>query len=135
MTTEKNAKTAGEANFSKSETDSVPFEKIVNVIRRAWPKKTAAHVSFLTGVSERAVQFWLAGQTRMTLDHIAALLKTEEGYAILSAIMGDAKVEWWLDTMTAAELRDSRKALRMEQRRSIRLKELREQREMYEDQQ
>jgi hypothetical protein len=47
--------------------------------------------------------------------------------------MGDCKQEWWLDTMTAAELRASRKALRVEQRRSIRLKEMRAQREMYED--
>lgn len=134
ITTAKNAKPEGEANFAKCEDRFIIFRKIVNVIKVAWPKKTAAHVSFLTGVSERAVQFWLAGETRMTLEHVAALLKTEEGYRILAAIMGDCKEEWWLDTMTAAELRASRKALRIEQRRTARLKEMRAQREMYEDQ-
>lgn len=130
----KSSKSAGEASFAKSEERFGLFEKIVSVIRRAWPKKTAAHVSFLTGVSERAVQFWLAGETRMTLEHVAALLKTEEGYAILAAIMGSAKPEWWLDTMTAAELRASRKIQRAEQRRTARLRELRSQRELLEDQ-
>lgn len=135
ITSTKNAKTGGEANFTKSEDRFAVFGKIVSVIRRAWPKKTAAHVSFLTGVSERAVQFWLAGETRMTLEHVAALLKTDEGYAILTAIMGDCKAEWWLDTVTAAELRASRKALRAEQRRTAKLREIRAQREMYEDNQ
>jgi hypothetical protein len=134
ITSAKNAKATGEANFTKNEDRFATFEKITNIIRRAWPKKTAAHVSFLTGVSERAVQFWLAGETRMTLEHVAALLKTEEGYAILSAIMGDCKAEWWLDTKMGAELRDSRKAMRAEQRRTARLRELRSQRELLEDQ-
>jgi hypothetical protein len=133
ITTAKNAKPDGEADFTRTEDRFVIFRKIVSVIKSSWPKKTAAHVSFLTGVSERAVQFWLAGETRMTLEHVAALMKTEQGYQILAAIMGDCKQEWWLDTMTAAELRASRKALRVEQRRSIRLKEMRAQREMYED--
>lgn len=131
----KNAKTGGEVAFVKSEARFVAFDKIINVIKRAWPKKTAAHVSFLTGVSERAVQFWLAGETRMTLEHVAALLKTEEGYAILTAIMGDCKAEWWLDTVTAAELRSSRKAMRAEQRRTEKLRAMRAQREMYENEQ
>lgn len=129
----KNAKNRGEVNFVKTEVRFAVFEKIVSVIKATWPRKTTAHVSYLTGVSERSVQFWLAGETRMTLEHVAALLKTDEGYAILNAIMGDCRAQWWLDTMTAAELRASRKALRIEQRRTDRLKEMRAQREMYED--
>jgi hypothetical protein len=131
--TSKNAKNPGEARFAKSEERFAAFDKIVNVIKRAWPKKTAAHVSFLTGVSERAVQFWLAGETRMTLEHVAALLKTNEGFAILKAVMGDCKAEWWIDTMMAAELRESRTIRRAEARRTARLKALRDQREMFED--
>lgn len=83
---------------------------------------------------ERSVQFWLAGETRMSLEHVAALLKTDEGYAILKAIMGDATPPWGVDTMMAAELRDSRKIRRAEERRSARLRALRDQREMFEDQ-
>lgn len=50
------------------------------------------------------------------------------------AIMGDATPPWWVDTMMAAELRDSRKIRRAEERRSARLRALRDQREMFEDQ-
>lgn len=120
-------------SFPGREARFTAFGQIIKVIKAAWPAKTAAHVSYLTGVSERAVKFWLAGETRMTLEHVAALLKTDEGYAILKAIMGDAKPEWWIDTMMAAELRDSRKIRRAEVRRTARLKALRDQREMFED--
>lgn len=134
INTAKNAKPGGEACFTKSEARLPLFEKIASAIRLVWPKKTAAHVSYLTGVSERAVKFWLAGETRMTVEHVTALLKTEEGFAILKAIMGEARPSWWIDTVTAAELRNSRKAIRAEQRRTERLKELRSQREMFEEQ-
>lgn len=121
-------------DFSKNEAGFVLFEKIVNIIKAAWPRKTAAHVSYVTGVSERAVQFWLAGETRMKVEHVVALLKTDEGYSILQAIMGDAKPAWWVDTMMAAELRVSRKIQRAEARRTERLRNLRAQRELLEDQ-
>jgi hypothetical protein len=129
----KTAKTRGEDNFTKREEGFIVFEKIVSVIRQAWPRKTAAHVSYLTGVTERGVKFWLAGETRMSVPHVAALLKTEEGFAILKAVMGDARPAWWVETMTAAELRESRRAMRAEQRRTERLRDLRAQREMFED--
>lgn len=134
ITGSRKAKNEGEACFTKGEASFGLFAKIASTIKAAWPKKTAAHVSYLTGVSERAVQFWLAGETRMTVEHVTALLKTEEGFAILKAIMGEAKPAWWIDTVTAAELRNSRKAIRAEQRRTERLKELRSQREMFEEQ-
>jgi hypothetical protein len=134
ITTAKNAKKGAEACFPKTEAYFPVFEKITSAIKAVWPKKTTAHVSYLTGVSERAVRFWLAGETRMTVEHVTALLKTEEGFAILKAIMGDAKPVWWIDAVTASELRNSRKAIRAEQRRTERLKELRSQREMFEDQ-
>lgn len=117
ITSSKNAKTGGEAGFVKTKSASVLFQQITEIIKRAWPKKTAAHVSYLTGASERAVQFWLAGETRMTLEHVASLLKTEEGYPILKAIMGDAAPEWWLVAQTAQSIRSSKKAIKREQDR------------------
>lgn len=117
ITTAKNAKTADEASFSKSESRFVIFEKIVSVIRCAWPKKTAAHISFLTGVSERAVQFWLAGETRMSLEHVVALLRTDEGYLILEAIMGDCKQDWWITTKNSQRLRLNRRQIAAAQKR------------------
>lgn len=132
--TAKNAKVATADRCTQREERFTAFGEIIKIIKTAWPTKTAAQVSFLTGVSERAVKFWLAGETRMTLENVSALLKTDEGYAILKAIMGDAKPEWWIDTMMAAELRASRKIQRAEALRTERLKALRAQREMFEDQ-
>ncbi len=119
--------------FPRSEVLCTVLPKIIAVLRDFWPHKTAAHISHVAGVSERSVKYWLAGVTRMSLEHIVALLRTEAGFDILKAVMGDCKEEWWLDTMTAAELRASRKMQRAEQKRTERLKELRAQREMYED--
>ncbi len=128
------ANQAGVISFVRNETSFVVLQNFISAIKAAWPKKTAAHVAHFTGTTERTVQFWLAGSTRMSLDAVAALLRTDEGYQILEAVMGDCQAEWWLDTKVAAELRTSRKMMRAEQRRTARLKELRAQRELYEDQ-
>lgn len=122
------------APFVKNEELFGVFEKIVNVLIAWWPKKTAACVAHVAHVSERAVQFWLARQTGLSLENVIALLRSDAGFEILEAIMGDSKSEWWLDTKVAAELRASRKLMRIEQRRTARLKELRAQRELLEDQ-
>lgn len=114
----KNAKAGGEKYCTKSAISFAAFDKFLNVIKRAWPRKTEAHVAHLTGASERAVQYWLAGKTRMSIDAVVALLKTEAGYDILEAIMDDGcKAEWWLVTKVAQDVRRSRKAIRKEQER------------------
>ncbi|CAN7380519.1 hypothetical protein LJR220_003381 [Bradyrhizobium sp. LjRoot220] len=128
------ANSVAAAPFTKKEESFLLFQRLMKVISDLWPKKTAAHVAHFTGVSERSVRFWLALSTRMSVEHAAALLRTDEGYQILEAVMGDSQAEWWLDTKVAAELRASRKAMRAEARRTTRLKELRTQRELYEDQ-
>jgi hypothetical protein len=38
-----------------------PFPAFVIAARALWPRKTAAHLAALSGVSERAAKFWLAG--------------------------------------------------------------------------
>lgn len=112
------SKTGGEKYCTKSAVSFRAFENLVRVIRAAWPKKTAACVAHLTGTNERTVQFWLAGNTRMSFDAVVALLKTEAGYDILNAIMdNDCKAEWWLVTQTAQDIRKSRKAIKREQER------------------
>lgn len=103
--------------FPKSEACFPVFGQITAVLRALWPKKTAAHVSFLTGVSERAVKFWLAGETRMSVEHVTTLLRTEEGYAVLAAIMGDAEPEWWIIAKSGQSVRTSRKNIKREQDR------------------
>lgn len=103
--------------LTRSEADFTTMRKISLVLRAFWPVKTSAKVAYLAGVSERSVKFWLAGETRMSLEHVVALLKTDAGYAILEAVLGDTKVEWWLVTRAAQDVRKSRKAIKREQDR------------------
>ena len=112
------ANLAHEARFAGTKACFIPFEKITNILRAMWPKKTAANVAYLTGVSERAVQFWLAGETRMSLENVVALLKTEAGYEILEAILGDdCRAEWWIVTRTAWDVRKMRKEIKKQEDR------------------
>lgn len=104
-------------DFTRSEKDFRLTEKIANAIRAAWPRKTTAHVSYLTRTEERTVKFWLAGETRMSVEAVADLLKSDEGYAILQAIMGDSKSKWWLATVAAQNLRASKAVLKREEKR------------------
>lgn len=116
--TAKNAKLPGEKFCTKNAVSFRAFENLVRVIRAAWPKKTAAYVAHLTGTNERTAQFWLAGNTRMSFDAVVALLRTEAGYEILDAVMGDdCKAEWWLVTRSAQNIRKSRKAIKREEDR------------------
>lgn len=38
-----------------------PFPGFLVCVRALWPRKTAAHLASLAGVTERAAKFWLAG--------------------------------------------------------------------------
>lgn len=118
ITSAKNAKTGGELGCPQSAAGFTHLKRIALVLKAFWPGKTAAKVSYLAGVSERSVKFWLAGETRMSLENVIALLRTEAGYEILEAVLGkDCKVEWWLVTQSAQNIRKSRKAIKREQDR------------------
>lgn len=118
------ARTADRANqprvvrFPRSEADFTTMKQISLVLRAFWPVKTAAKVAYLAGVSERSVKFWLAGETRMSLEHVIALLKTDAGFDILQAILGDdCKAEWWLVTQTAQDVRKMRREIKKQEDR------------------
>jgi hypothetical protein len=111
------ANQAGERPFAGNEDPCGVFLRLVNTIKHLWPRKTAATVSHLTGTNERTVQFWLACSTRMSVEAVAALLRTDAGYEILEAIMGDCKAEWWLTTQNAHELRRTRREIAAAQKR------------------
>ena len=54
----------------------------------------------------------------MSMDAVVALLRTEAGYDLLEAVLGDdCKAEWWLVTRSAQDIRKSRKAIKREQAR------------------
>ena len=70
-------------------------EAVARVARRLWPSKTARHLSARAGSTHRAAEFWLSGQTGMSADALAELLRSDAGLDMLEAIMGDAKPKWW----------------------------------------
>jgi hypothetical protein len=118
ITTAKNAKGCAVRFCTKSAISFPAFEKFIRILRATWPHKTAAHVAHLTGTSERTVKFWLAGTTRMSVDAVVALLKTEAGYEILEAIMSDGcEAEWWLVTQTAQDVRKMRREIKKQENR------------------
>lgn len=119
-------------DFIRSEKDFQLTENIANAIKAAWPRKTPQHVAYLTRTDERTVKFWLAAETRMSVDAVADLLRSEEGYAILQAIMGDSQSKWWIAAQAAQNLRASKAALKREQKRH---EQLRAQLSLLEDQQ
>lgn len=118
ITNAKNAKTGGEPDCPQSAADFTALKRVSVILKAFWPGKTSAKVAFVAGVSERSVKFWLAGETRMSLENVIALLRTDAGYEILEAVLGkDCRAEWWLVTQSAQNIRKSRKAIKREQDR------------------
>lgn len=73
--------------------------RLVAVVMRAaqtlWPRKTAAELSVRTGIKQRACEYWMERKSGMSAESLALLLRTDEGFQILEAIIGDAKPVWW----------------------------------------
>jgi hypothetical protein len=65
------------------------------VARELWPTGTAHHLAAKSKVSSRAAEFWLAGQRDISLEAARELLRSEEGYPFLVALMGDCDARWW----------------------------------------
>ena len=114
------AKVAGVVSFPKREASFPALQAVIAAITVLWPKKTPAHVKHFIekflgsahpGPSERTVRFWLAGETRMSVEALIALLRTDEGYAILVAVMGDCEVDWWLTTKNSYRLTRTRRQI------------------------
>jgi hypothetical protein len=72
---QRRAETARETVRSPDRADEQMFGScLADVARLLWPSKTAAHVAALVGCSERAAEFWLAGQREWSGDAIAAIV-------------------------------------------------------------
>lgn len=59
-----------------------------------WPVKTDVELSIRTGTSDRACRDLLAGRGGMSLDAVARLLQSDEGFEFLVALLGDASPQW-----------------------------------------
>lgn len=71
------------------------FGSIVPLFRSLWPNKTDAELASRIGVSDRWCRQILAEKAKLSSEALAALLRTEDGLAVLEALMADAKPKWW----------------------------------------
>lgn len=92
------------ADYRSSATASFAFgrsvlpvaEIVATVARRVWPAKTARHLAARTSRTHRAAESWLIGQTGMSADALADLLRSDQGLAFLDAIMAQGPTpSWW----------------------------------------
>jgi hypothetical protein len=73
-------------------TQSGTIQSAINAaLRKKFAKKTWTYVSFLIGEKERATKHRLAGTREYNLLNIVKLLRSDIGFQILKALMGDEK--------------------------------------------
>lgn len=86
---------AAAPSFGFDRTEVPVFEAIAAAARKLWPNKTAINLASRAGATHRAAEKWLAGETGISGDHLANLLRSDAGRDVLDALMGDAKPSWW----------------------------------------
>lgn len=105
-------------NSSSKRNDLRFLDDMLAVARRIWPAKTAANLAAAAGVSERAAQFWLAGETGMTLAAARELMRSEHGYEFLVAYVGaDCGAAWFVRTQVAEQRASVKRSIRDARRR------------------
>lgn len=98
----------------ETRSDVRAMDRVMQAARSLWPRKTAAELSVRTGTQMRGCEYWLARRSGMSADSLAALLRSDEGFQILEAIIGDAKPVWWRafkKSVRRADLRRQQAAL------------------------
>lgn len=129
-TTSFDANPGGERSSPKR-SDLRSIEAMLDVARTIWPNKTAAHLASATGVTERAAQFWLAGETGMTLAAARALIRSKHGYEFLVPFVGDdCDALWFRRAKLAHDVGVTARAIRAQERRIEQLRQKREQLEL-----
>lgn len=83
------------ASFGFERSGLPVVEAVSAVARRMWPNKTARHLAVRAGTTHRAAEYWIGQQTGMSADALAELLRSDAGLDMLTAIMGDARPNWW----------------------------------------
>lgn len=110
----KKAKLPLERSFQNPEASQPTNSVVMRVARKLWPTKTDMALAHRTGTSDRMCRYWLAEKYKLSADDLAALLRSDEGFQYLAAIIGDAHPVWWMSFKRAvrrAELRRQQKAL------------------------
>lgn len=108
ITEAKNAKSRQESSFLKKGKTLPTNSVVMRVAQSLWPKKTDMVLVDKTGASDRLCRYWLENKYSLGADHLAALLRSDEGFQILEAVIGEARPVWWRSfkrSVRRAELR------------------------------
>lgn len=81
--------------FGKSCSPVRWVERVIVILRDIYPVKPAASIAADAEVSSRAVEHWFSGARAPSPEALIALLQSENGFHVLSALMGDARPAWW----------------------------------------
>src|SRR5262245_2214534 len=68
---------------------------LMAVARALWPSKADMELAARADASPRMARYWLAERYDLSAEHLAALLRSDEGLQFLEAIMDGAKPAWW----------------------------------------
>lgn len=77
--------------------DFSPWSRLVAVIEKLFPRKTASNLAEISGLKERAAYSFLAAKSPLSSDAIISMLKTPHGADVLCALMGDCREPWYLE--------------------------------------
>jgi hypothetical protein len=84
-----------DARVGKDRQPRRPISAVMRVARRLWPRNTPAELSVRTGAHIRSSERQLAGRHRLSGGALAGLIRSEEGFEFLAAVMGEAPPRWW----------------------------------------
>lgn len=101
----------GGASSVKSDGDLGWF---VEMVRALHPKKPGAALHDLTGYDERLCQKYAAGSVKPSAYFLRNLIRSDEGWRHLVAIMDDCEAEWWRDLVVRKECADAYESRRQE---------------------
>jgi hypothetical protein len=112
---EKSKRTGSDCSLKR--TDVQWISAVLAVARALWPVKTAQNLAHKTHVTERAAAFWLAGERDISLDAARSLLRSEDGYDFLVALMGDSDARWWVRTKLRRDHGDLKRQIMAQRKR------------------
>lgn len=104
-----NANRGGAVSGTKNPVMGTISQALRDRLKALFPKQTWTYVEKLLYPGqdrERLVKHRLAGTREFSVDELAALLRSEQGFKFLVDVMADAKPNWWrlcLPLMTAAD--------------------------------
>lgn len=111
------------AALSTKKTQLVPTWRVLaDCARKIFPTNTWANLGLALPLNERVLKHRLAGTREFTIDELRCLLRSEDGFKYLTALMAGAEPKWWrlcVPLMEVAEVQAMQIAARKRLRRAV----------------